>query len=67
VHQWLVDNPGAEVSIDLETSTLTLPDGQSIGFPIDSFARYCLLNGIDQLGFLMQHSQTILDFEQRAS
>jgi 3-isopropylmalate/(R)-2-methylmalate dehydratase small subunit len=67
IHAWLLDNPGAEVSIDLESSTLTLPDGRSVTFPIDSFARYCLLNGIDQLGFLMQHSKAISDFEQRAS
>lgn len=63
-HGWLLDNPGAEVSIDVEQATLTLPDGSCIAFPIDGFARHCLLEGIDQLGFLQQHSDTIESFEE---
>ena len=63
-HAWLLENPGAEVSIDVGESTLTLPDGQSVMYPIDSFARYCLLEGIDQLGFLQQHEEQISRFEE---
>ncbi|HEY5666895.1 MAG TPA: 3-isopropylmalate dehydratase small subunit [Gammaproteobacteria bacterium] len=63
-HQWLLDNPGAEVSIDLESRTLGLPDGSKIAFPIDGFSRYCLMNGLDQLGFLLESEETIKAFEE---
>lgn len=63
-HRWLLDNPGVEVGIDVENATLTLPDGRTTGFPIDAFARYCLVGGIDQLGFLQQHLEQIKDFEE---
>jgi 3-isopropylmalate/(R)-2-methylmalate dehydratase small subunit len=49
---WLLDNPGAEVDIDLKAATLTLPTGVARPFPIEAFARHCLLNGIDELGYL---------------
>ena len=67
VHQWLLANPGVEVTIDLEATALRLPDGRSVQFPIDRFSRYCLMNGIDQLGFLMQNTDAISAFEGRAS
>jgi len=63
-HAWLIDNPGADLSIDIEKSTLTLPDGAVVEFPIDNFARYCLLEGIDQLGYLLQQSDAIEKFEE---
>ena len=63
-HAWLLDNPGALVSVDVEKSTVTLPDGKSVSFPIDDFARYCLLEGIDQLGFLQKHEDAIKKFEE---
>jgi 3-isopropylmalate/(R)-2-methylmalate dehydratase small subunit len=50
--QWLLQNPGAEVDIDLKAATLTLPTGAARRFPIEAFARHCLLNGIDELGYL---------------
>ncbi len=62
-HQSLLDNPGIELSIDIESATITLPDGSTVGFPIDGFARHCLLEGIDQLGFLRQQLPTIEAFE----
>jgi 3-isopropylmalate/(R)-2-methylmalate dehydratase small subunit len=49
---WLIAHPGAEVTIDLETAQLHLPTGTSVAFPIEAFARHCLLNGIDELGYL---------------
>ena len=64
-HQWLLDNPGAEVSISVETSSLTLPDDTSVSFPIDDFARYCLLQGIDQLGYLQQQQDAVTAFEEQ--
>jgi 3-isopropylmalate/(R)-2-methylmalate dehydratase small subunit len=63
-HRWLLANPGAEVEIDVAGATLTLPDGRASQYPIDAFARYCLLEGIDQLGFLQQQSEAIRRFEE---
>ena len=50
--QWLLAHPGADVDIDLKTATLTLPTGVAYRFSVEAFARHCLLNGIDELGFL---------------
>lgn len=61
---WLLGNPGAEVALDVAASTLTLPDGRSVEYPIDRFARHCLLEGVDQLGFLRQHENDISRFEE---
>ena len=55
------------MTIDVETATVTLPDERVVGFPIDGFARYCLLNGIDQLGFLQKHRDEIRQFEETRS
>jgi len=64
-HQQLIslaaEDPTLSLSIDLEKQVLTLPDGRAVKFPIDGFARRCLLQGVDQLGFL-----TGLDTEIRA-
>jgi 3-isopropylmalate/(R)-2-methylmalate dehydratase small subunit len=49
----LLDSPGAEVTIDLTARALLLPDATSIPFFIEPFARYCLINGVDELGFLL--------------
>lgn len=62
--QWLFDNPGAELVIDVGQSTLELPNGREITYPIDGFARYCLLQGTDQLGFLETHLDAIEAFER---
>jgi 3-isopropylmalate/(R)-2-methylmalate dehydratase small subunit len=64
--RWLLEHPGAEITIDLESTTLTLPAGDRIPFPIESFSRYCLLNGIDELGFLLGRMDEIKAYEQRA-
>ena len=64
-HQWLLANPGAQVSVDLGTSTLRLPTGIAVNFPIERFARHCLLNGVDELGFLLSNQSEIANFEQR--
>jgi 3-isopropylmalate/(R)-2-methylmalate dehydratase small subunit len=65
-HAWLLAHPGADVVVDLENAVLELPDGERVEFPIDGFSRYCLVNGLDQLGFLLQHEQDILRFEENA-
>jgi 3-isopropylmalate/(R)-2-methylmalate dehydratase small subunit len=61
--EWLLRNPGAEVEIDLLTMRLTLPTGRSVAFPVEPFARHCLLNGLDELGFLRGHLGAIERFE----
>ena len=63
-HAWLLANPQAEVSVDVEHSTLALPDGTTVKFPLEGFARYCLLNGTDEMGFLLRQADTITKFEQ---
>ena len=62
-HDWLLQNPGATVKIDLDTTTLTLPTGATAKFPIEGFARYCLMNGVDELGFLLQQAPAIERYE----
>ncbi len=63
--RWLLANPGAEVTVDLETTTLALPNGTRVSFPIEPFARYCLMNGVDELGFLLSKSAEIDAYERR--
>ena len=65
--RWLLEHAGAEVTIDLGTRTLLLPDGRVVEFPIEGFARYCLLNGVDQLGFLLARQAEIAAHEQGAA
>jgi 3-isopropylmalate/(R)-2-methylmalate dehydratase small subunit len=64
-HRWLLDNPGVELTIDVEAQTITLPDGSRIAFTLEPFARHCLLNGVDQLGFLLQHTDAIGNYEKQ--
>jgi 3-isopropylmalate/(R)-2-methylmalate dehydratase small subunit len=64
-HAKLLASPGTTVTVDLEAQTIAAPDGTSEKFPVDPFARYCLLNGIDELGFLLKQEETIAAFEAR--
>ncbi len=57
-------DPDFQVTIDLPTQTLTLPDGGSHDFPIDPFNKTCLLEGVDQLGYLLKREAEIANFEQ---
>ncbi|MDH3509964.1 MAG: 3-isopropylmalate dehydratase small subunit [Gammaproteobacteria bacterium] len=63
-HRWLMENPGAEVTVDVESATLILPDNRVLEFPIDGFSQHCLLEGTDQLGFLLAQDEAISRFEQ---
>ena len=62
-HARLLAAPGAEVSIDLESRTVSLPGGGTASFAIDAFARYCLMNGVDELGYLLSQDAAIAAFE----
>ena len=51
------------MKVDLASQTMTLPDGRAVEFPIDSFARHCLLEGVDELGYILQQETAIAQFE----
>jgi 3-isopropylmalate/(R)-2-methylmalate dehydratase small subunit len=63
LHARLLAEPGASVTISLEDQTLTLADGSTATFAVDPFARYCLLNGVDELAFLLSAESDIATFE----
>jgi 3-isopropylmalate/(R)-2-methylmalate dehydratase small subunit len=63
VHRKLLAQPGSEVTIDLHERSLALADGTRTAFPIEPFARYCLLEGIDELQFLLSHQEAIASYE----
>jgi len=56
--------PDARVTVNLETSALTLPDGETVTFPVPPFSKYCLLNGIDEMGFLLGTGDDAAKYEQ---
>jgi 3-isopropylmalate/(R)-2-methylmalate dehydratase small subunit len=56
-------NPAATVTVNLEQRELTLPDGSRITFPIDEFARNCMLEGVDELGYILKQDAAIAAFE----
>lgn len=63
-HAWLIEHPGTEVEIDVEAKTLRFGDGRVVSFALENFARYCLLNGTDELGYLLSQSERIAAFER---
>ncbi|MCA9581162.1 MAG: 3-isopropylmalate dehydratase small subunit [Myxococcales bacterium] len=56
-------NRKAEVSIDLPSQTLTLPDGSKVTFPVDDFAKHCLVHGTDELGYILSFEERIAAYE----
>ena len=56
--------PNAEVTVDLASQTLILPNG-SVQFPIDPFNKTCLLNGVDELGYILGFEKEISAFEEK--
>jgi 3-isopropylmalate/(R)-2-methylmalate dehydratase small subunit len=69
VHQALfatvAKDPDARVKIDLAAQKLTLPDGRAVEFPVDAFAKQCLLDGVDELGYILKRDAAIAAFEVR--
>jgi len=57
------EDPDATVSVDLATQTLTLPDGRAVTFPIDAFSKACLLDGVDEIGYVLNMREKIEAFE----
>ena len=64
-HKWLMENPATELIVDLENTEIILENGKTVSFPIDSFARYCLLHGVDQLGYILSHESKINAYENQ--
>ncbi|MBM23882.1 MAG: 3-isopropylmalate dehydratase small subunit [Gammaproteobacteria bacterium] len=64
-HEWLMQHPATELIVDLENTEIILETGKTVSFPIDSFARYCLLNGVDQLGYILSHESEIKAYENQ--
>ncbi len=69
VHQALFaaveKEPDAQVEVNLAEQTLTLPDGRAVEFPVDAFSKQCLLDGVDELGYILKQEATIGAFEGR--
>jgi 3-isopropylmalate/(R)-2-methylmalate dehydratase small subunit len=57
------EDSDTELSVDLASQTLTLPDGRTVEFPIDGFSKTCLLNGVDEIGYVMNMSDKIRHYE----
>ena len=60
----LLSLPGIELRIDIARGEVTLPDGDTHRFTLDPFARTCLLEGVDQLGYLLNQSAAIQRYEE---
>jgi 3-isopropylmalate/(R)-2-methylmalate dehydratase small subunit len=65
VHAALLAAPGAVVRVDLVSQTLTTPDRKVVVFPIDEFSRLCLLNGVDELEYILKQEPAIAAYEAR--
>lgn len=63
VHAWLFANSDAVVGVNLASQKLTLPDGHAIEFPVDAFSKHCLLEGVDELGYILKQAPAIGAFE----
>ena len=63
IHAALLASPGAIVKIDLASQTLTMPDGTTVEFPIDAFSKHCLLEGVDELGYILKQDAAISAYE----
>ena len=67
IHAYLLQHSDAlsdaTVAVDLASQTLTLPDGRVVPFDVDSFAKQCLLDGVDELGYILNQEAAIAQYE----
>ena len=59
------NNEGYQLTVDLESQTITKPSGDTISFDVDEFRKYCLINGLDDIGLTLQHVEDIKAYEQK--
>ncbi len=57
--------PGYKLTIDLETQTVTIPNGEQFSFAVEAFRKHCLFNGLDDIGLTLQHTDDIVAYESR--
>lgn len=65
LQDWLTGQPDGMLTVDLPAQQLRLPGGEGIPFPVDAFSKTCLINGVDESGYLLSHSAAISEFENR--
>ena len=65
IHKELIQNPGITLTIDLASQKILLPDGRNVAFPIDGFAKQCLLEGVDELGYMLKQAPAIAAYEAK--
>ncbi len=58
-------NEGYELTVDLEKQQVITPEGESYDFDVDEFRKYCLLNGLDDIGLTLQHADDIKQYEEK--
>jgi 3-isopropylmalate/(R)-2-methylmalate dehydratase small subunit len=61
----VANDPAAVVRIDLPNQTITTPAGRTVEFPVDGFSKHCLVEGVDELGYILHHESDIAAFEAR--
>jgi len=57
------EDPNTQIGVDLEAQQIILPDGRKVSFRVDAFSKYCLLQGVDQMGFLINLDSDIVKYE----
>ena len=67
IHAELLKWPGITLKIDLATQTVTLAGGRTVEFPIDPFAKQCLIEGVDELGYMLNQQPAIAAYEAKRS
>lgn len=66
-HQWLLDHPGADVTVDLRSREVRLPgNGGTFSFEVDDFSAHCLMEGVDELGYLDRQADAIAAYEAKS-
>jgi 3-isopropylmalate/(R)-2-methylmalate dehydratase small subunit len=69
IHRKLFDavaaDPTYRLKVDLEAQVLLLPDGTRVEFPVDEFAKHCLLQGVDEMGYILQQDDAIRAYEAK--
>ncbi|HUS07793.1 MAG TPA: 3-isopropylmalate dehydratase small subunit [Bryobacteraceae bacterium] len=63
--QAVAADSNVKVTIDLPSQTLTLPDGRKVEYPVDVFSKHCLIDGVDELGYILKQEPAIAAYEAR--